>query len=335
MITDGIRFNDKHSYADYGLYLSAPPNFGSPEPKIETVDIPGRDGVLDYSEAASGEIKYSNREMTFAFATMVEPERRDALMAEIRNDLHGKRVEVIYDLDPEWYYTGRASVSFEDISSWKMRVIVTVDAQPYKLSIDNTIITVEPTTFASEVVSLGQGTAAQGVNSIFTFGTIDAPKLDLTKYSKLTFVGASMGDVPYGEPNLQIVDSDSDAFNGLTGPNVLFDGMDAMDLAVSDITGIDKDSVYRILCQNRPMLSLYATTLSSTSIEIPVDRMSVTPVWTVSANCDVYVSGKKFSLTEGNNLIYDCRLYEGNNQVVFMSDADEVNISVTFQNGRL
>ena len=336
-ITDGLRFNDKHSYHDYGMYLSAPPDFGSPEPKITRVDIPGRDGELDFTEA-TGEVKYNNRECTFQFATMIPADKRDELMDEIRNDIHGKDVTIVYDLDPEWYYTGRATVVFEDVMSWKMRVVITVSAFPYKLAEDFAFFEVNPEEFESETIFLGKGTAAQNINSIFEFGTKNLPQLDLTQFTELIFKWEN--SEPWGTPALQIVDGDGVTFDcdlpdDQIGTATVTDGIVTYVIPISDITTITKSRVWRILCQGRRFVELYAETTSSTSIIIPVDRMTVVPVWTCSASCTVLVNGRKFTLYSGAQQDNNIRLKQGDNQVSFITDADEQSISIQFRNGRL
>ena len=323
----GITFNGKHSWRDYCLYLNKPPDFGTPEPKTDYIDIPGRDGVLDYTEAAAGEVKYSNRQMTFTFVTEIKRECREQLRSDLWNDLHGRTAEIIYDFDSDWYYTGRCSVAFADVESWKMKVIITVDAQPYKLARDMTIFNVAPTSFAAETIKLGQGTDAMHVNSIFEFGTKSDPQLDLTQFSTLTF----LWPYPeiYGVPYLQIVDGDGNTFNSTAY------GAISTVLDVDNITGINKSRVYRILVQNRSKGVLQGTTLASASVMIPVERMTVVPIWTASAAVTAFINGRKYAIPAGVNRIYNARLTEGENQVSFIADSTNTTISIQFTNGRL
>lgn len=334
----GISFNGLHSLRDYGLFISEPPDFGSPEPKRYTVDIPGRDGDLDYTTSATGEVKYNNRQMKFVFATMIAPEFREALKSRLQSDLHGRSVTVVYDLDADWYYTGIAEVSFDDVESWKMKVVIAVDAYPYKMSQSQTIITVEPTSFSAETIFLGQGTEAQHINSIFEFGTRADPQLDLTQFSKLTFIWGLDAEAPIGTPHLQIVDGAGHINNNgemVTQQNTTVDGLPAMDLPINDITGITLSKVYRILCQGRPLVKLYATTEASATTMVLVDRMTVVPIWTASDECTVFINGNKFALPEGASQNFNCRLTEGENQVSFIADSDDVTIQIQFQDGRI
>ena len=54
-----IRFGTKWAHADYGLIV-APYAIPMPEPQTNFVEIPGRDGALDLSEAF-GSVRYADR----------------------------------------------------------------------------------------------------------------------------------------------------------------------------------------------------------------------------------------------------------------------------------
>ena len=54
-----IRFGTKWARADYGLIV-APYSIPMPEPQTNFVEIPGRDGALDLSEAF-GTVRYADR----------------------------------------------------------------------------------------------------------------------------------------------------------------------------------------------------------------------------------------------------------------------------------
>ena len=328
----GLTFNEKHSYHDYGMYLSKPPDFGSPEPKIQTIDIPGRDGVLDFSTAATGEMMYSNRQMTFTFVTEIQRERREAFRSRLWSELHGKHVIVVYDLDPDWYYDGIASVTFQNVESWKMKIVITVDAKPYKLKNDETVVTVTPTSFAAETIVLGVGSGST-MHSDFMFGTASFPALDLTQYTKLMFRWP--GHTPAGTPALQIVDSYGAVYSSSLNANVVGTGFYGMDLNVSSITTIDKTKVYRILCQYRPYVELSALTVGSYTRIVTNDRMTVVPYLSTSAAVTVIVNGREYSLPAGYSQNFDIKLLEGENQLTFISDSNNATIEMRFREGRL
>lgn len=132
----GVWFNGKHSYRDYGMFLSERPDLGSPQPKMVAVDVPGANGVLDYTEAATGAVKYENRQCVFTFAKQLDATLQQQFMSQLRTALHGQTVEVELDEDAGWVYTGRATVEFEENEDWKLKIVITVDAYPYAFSKD-------------------------------------------------------------------------------------------------------------------------------------------------------------------------------------------------------
>ena len=129
-------FGNYHSYNDFQLILASK-TIGTPSPKTETIDIPGGDGVLDLTDFF-GETKYSNRNLSFEFSSMVNPSEFMSLFSTVQNALHGKKMNIILDDDPDWYYIGRISVS-----EWKAdknigKLTIDCDCEPYKYQIGTT-----------------------------------------------------------------------------------------------------------------------------------------------------------------------------------------------------
>lgn len=134
----GIKFGNYHSYDDFSLILSQK-TIGTPSPKVETIDIPGGDGVLDLTDFF-GEVKYNNRNLSFDFSTMVPHEQFMELFSKVQNALHGQKMQIILDDDAEWYYTGRISVS-----EWKAernigKLTIDCDCEPFKTRHGDTVI---------------------------------------------------------------------------------------------------------------------------------------------------------------------------------------------------
>mgnify|MGYP000417061958 CR=1 FL=1 len=65
-----VTFGEFNSYSDLNLILSSK-TIGSPSVKTSTIDLPGSDGELDFTEYF-GEPKYSNRPLKFQF-TAINP----------------------------------------------------------------------------------------------------------------------------------------------------------------------------------------------------------------------------------------------------------------------
>lgn len=128
---NGVKFDTKHSYDDLDLILSSK-TIGSPSVKITTVDIPGADGVLDFTEFF-GEPKYNNRTLTFEFRSIKTFSAQLAQDSSVKNALHGKKMKIILDDDPNYYFYGRVSVGdWESENNIVGKVTITCDCEPYK-----------------------------------------------------------------------------------------------------------------------------------------------------------------------------------------------------------
>lgn len=127
----GVKFGEKHSYEDWGLILTSK-TINFPEPKIETVDIPGADGELDFTEALTGDVPYKNRNLTFNFSTKANMRGWQNLMSAIANYLHGKKLKIVLDQDKQFYYYGRVELSPLNCNKSIGKITISCDAEPYK-----------------------------------------------------------------------------------------------------------------------------------------------------------------------------------------------------------
>ena len=102
---NGITFGDYHSQDDLKLLLTHK-EMGSPAVKTNKVDIPGADSSIDLTDFF-GEPKYEDVTHKFEFTT-IEPQS-DFLtqFSTIKNAIHGKKVRIILDDDPTFFYWGR------------------------------------------------------------------------------------------------------------------------------------------------------------------------------------------------------------------------------------
>ena len=127
----GVKIGDRHTYKDWNLILIST-DIGFPDPKTETIDIPGADGELDFSEVLTGDISYNNRTISIQLEMVDKFENWRNKISEISNYLHGKKLKIIFDEDPSFYYFGRLSVN--DFKSNKSTGTITIEAnvEPYK-----------------------------------------------------------------------------------------------------------------------------------------------------------------------------------------------------------
>ena len=134
-----IRFGTKWARADYGLIV-APYAFPMPEPQANFVEIPGRDGALDLSEAF-GTMRYADRIIPL---TLYARAPFDTLISAFAADVHGRRMHVIFDRDPTFYYDARVTVEDVERHAGYCELSLKCRAKPYKLEHFETAITVLP-----------------------------------------------------------------------------------------------------------------------------------------------------------------------------------------------
>lgn len=132
----GITFGSLHSYRDLGLLLASK-EIGSPPVKENKIDIEGADGSLDLTEFF-GEAKYENVVHKFDFALLVPPQSYPSIFSRVKNALHGKKMRIILDDDPQFYYLGRLSVSGFTNDRGAGYLSIDADCDPYKYKISKT-----------------------------------------------------------------------------------------------------------------------------------------------------------------------------------------------------
>lgn len=134
-----VKLNGKHTYADYGLYVTNTNPVSPPEVWVNSIAIPGRNGNIDLTQALTGYTVYRNREIRLELGGKKRAEEWTGFMSRFLNELHGKMVEVIFDNDPQYYYVGRAKVESDyERGNTVARFTVTIDAEPYKQDIQST-----------------------------------------------------------------------------------------------------------------------------------------------------------------------------------------------------
>lgn len=128
----GVIFNDKHSWRDWGLIPASRPLISAPAPKLKLITVPGSDIAIDLTEHLTGSVHYDMRTIQFEFITAAPRERWAALHSDILTYLHGKSVKIIFDDDPNWYYVGRVTVGELNADKKTAALTMTATVEPYK-----------------------------------------------------------------------------------------------------------------------------------------------------------------------------------------------------------
>jgi phage-related protein len=134
----GITFGSLHSYNDLKLILESK-EIGSPEAKVKKIDIEGADSSLDYTEFF-GEPKYEDVTHKFNFATIVPQAQFLSLFSTVKNALHGKKMRIILDDDPLFYYMGRIKVLPFTNEKNIGKISIECDCEPFKYKLEKTVV---------------------------------------------------------------------------------------------------------------------------------------------------------------------------------------------------
>lgn len=130
----GATINGRHTYRDYGLYIGNIRQISPPAVKTTFIQIPARNGDIDVTEALTGYPVYGNRTLTLYLGGRKRRSEWVRFRDTIENEIHGKKVKVVFDDDPEFYWEGRATMSDDyDRGQEVGSFTVTVNVQPYKL----------------------------------------------------------------------------------------------------------------------------------------------------------------------------------------------------------
>lgn len=131
-----VTFGNYNSYDDLNLILSLK-TIGSPSTKTESVDIPGADGTLDFTEFF-GEPKYNNRTLTFEFSSIHPDAEQDS---NVKNVLHGQKLKISLSESPEFYFYGRVSVGDWKVEKSIAKLTISCDCEPWRYKTEETIET--------------------------------------------------------------------------------------------------------------------------------------------------------------------------------------------------
>lgn len=194
----GITFGNLHSYNDLNLILNSK-EIGSPEVKVVKIDIEGADSSLDLTDFF-GEAKFENLTHKFNFSTIVPQAQFLSLYSTVKNALHGKKMRIILDDDPHFFYMGRIHVS--SFTNEKNVGIISVecDCEPYKYKIEKTVVSVAVNGTKTITLTNGRKRAVPEV------------RIDADSGIRIEYQGSNIWDLGSGSytlPELELVEGEN------------------------------------------------------------------------------------------------------------------------------
>ena len=136
-----VIFGEKHTYDDWRLVPTERPVIVPPTQKTNFIDVPGADGSLDVSDALTGYPIYNDREGSLSFYVLNEYDGYNYanVYSDVMTNVHGKRLRMILEDDPGWYYDGRFWVDNWTPDSYHSKISIKYRVDPYKWSTTTSI----------------------------------------------------------------------------------------------------------------------------------------------------------------------------------------------------
>ncbi len=130
MRNDGATIGGVHT-SEYGLVMTGY-EITYPEPDRIQRDIP-YGPTLDFTEALLEDVPYKRRKLTMTFDLVGNYLDFETALLALSNAVHGQWLQVILDSDPAYYYQGAITVERTKDNPVDGDVVITCDANPYKL----------------------------------------------------------------------------------------------------------------------------------------------------------------------------------------------------------
>lgn len=125
-----------HTLTDWGLALGNNNYIGDPEMETTYIQVPGRTGLIDASEAVSGRRVYTKRSLSFSLGGVRQRLNWDGVISQLRNNVNGRICRLTLDNDQAYFWRGRVYVNgfdrFRDLGTFTLDVPV---ADPYKYDV--------------------------------------------------------------------------------------------------------------------------------------------------------------------------------------------------------
>lgn len=138
-------FDKCNTWYDWRSILIAK-NIPDAEPKTNFVELDGRSGALDLSEALTGEVTYKDRTISATFWTNEGTRNeRERLLRDIRIQLHGKKIKIIEPDDPAHYFYGRVKIKSSKNTLAYAEFTLEATCEPWRYALEESIRAINST----------------------------------------------------------------------------------------------------------------------------------------------------------------------------------------------
>ena len=124
-----------HTLDTWSLALGNNNYIGDPEMETTYIKVPGRNGLIDATEAVSGRRVFRKRQLAFELGGKHDRLDWDGVISAFRNNIEGRVCRLTLDNDRSHYWRGRVYIQdfdrFRDLGTFTLAVPM---ADPYKYS---------------------------------------------------------------------------------------------------------------------------------------------------------------------------------------------------------
>ena len=130
-----FKYYKKNTYLDFGLVMTDL-YIPMPKPKRSVIDIPFASGSIDITDA-TGVTPYEDREgLKFEFfLNDKSPELWSIAIQKLSMYLHGRKLKMKTEYDPQYYYVVRLNVDPTKSNQKSSKIVLTGTAEPFKYSL--------------------------------------------------------------------------------------------------------------------------------------------------------------------------------------------------------
>lgn len=129
--------NRRNTWVDWHLIPLQRPSIAPPDKKTKTIDVPGMNGDLDISESLTGYPVFANRKGSIEYMIETGHEYWNEIYNNMCSFLHGRKLYMAYEEEPEYYYYGTFTVEPYDSQKDNSNITINYDLKPYKQVFEN------------------------------------------------------------------------------------------------------------------------------------------------------------------------------------------------------
>lgn len=132
-MSTGVTFDDRiHTERDWGLKLLSV-YISMPNPKTQILDIPGGDGSIDLTEI-NGRPAYNDRDGVELVFDLMDGGYESWFLkySQFAAEVHGKKVKMVLDDDPDHYYMVRLKLDGKKSNPVYGQITFSGTAEPFK-----------------------------------------------------------------------------------------------------------------------------------------------------------------------------------------------------------